>query len=44
MFNNRFMLNKSSANMKKGFEFGDMSVKFNHRVTVEYKNKCDNEE
>jgi hypothetical protein len=21
--------------MKKGFEFGDMSIKFHHRITVE---------
>jgi hypothetical protein len=30
--------------MKKGFEFGDMSVKFDHRVTAENKIKSGNEE
>jgi len=30
--------------MKKGFEFGDMSVKFDHTVTVEKEDKHSEDE
>ncbi len=30
--------------MKKGFEFGDMNIKFKHAVTPENENKSSDEE